>query len=220
MLQTCGSQTQHRSVPVVEPAWSQSHEPIYLAASFFGPYGPCPHLDAECTGQAGHALQPTPEPAVKTMVVLQCAVITALTLMLWACAATDPALRQAIAEVADRPQSARIKLRPFAEQGNETAITQICVAYGRSMDFRVRDAERAQAFAWCAHAARAGHVEAQYHLGMFYKSGIGTAEDKAAALQWYRQAAALGHDEAENEARGLEGRARLCKNWITQCRMF
>jgi TPR repeat protein len=161
---------------------------------------------------------------VKAAAVLQRAALAALTfaftLTLSACAAADPALRQAIAEVADRPESARIKLRRFAEQGNETAITQICIAYGRSIDYRVRDPERAQAFAWCAHAARAGHVEAQYQLGMFYKSGIGTAEDKVAALQWYRQAAARGHEEAENEARGLEGRSRVCKNFITQCRMF
>jgi len=157
---------------------------------------------------------------VKASVVLQRAMLAAIALALLACAAADPALRQAIAEVADRPESARIKLRPFAEQGNEAAITHICIAYGRGMDYRVRDAERAQAFAWCAHAARAGHVDAQYHLGMFYKSGIGTAEDKVAALQWYRQAAAHGHEEAENEARGLEGRPRVCKNWITQCRMF
>ena len=151
---------------------------------------------------------------------LQRALLAALTLTLSACAAADPALRAAIAEVADRPESARVKLRPFAEQGNETAITQICIAYGRSIDYRVRDAERAQAFAWCAHAASAGEVEAEYHLGMFYKSGIGTAEDKVAALRWYRRAAAQGHEEAENEARGLEGRSRVCKNWITQCRMF
>ncbi len=157
---------------------------------------------------------------MKAAAVLQRAVMVALALTLSACAAADPALRQAIAEVADRPESARIKLRPFAQQGNEMAITQICIAYGRSMDYRVHDPERAQAFAWCAHAAHAGHVEAQYNLDMFYKSGIGTAEDKVAALQWYRQAAAHGHEEAENEARGLEGRSRVCKNWITQCRMF
>lgn len=140
--------------------------------------------------------------------------------LLPACAASDPALRQAIADVAERPESARIKLRPFAEQGVETAIAQICIAYGRSMDYRVRDPEREQAFAWCRHAAGAGNVEAQYHLGMFYKMGIGTPEDRVAALQWYRQSASHGHEEAENEARGLEGKSRLCKNLITHCRMF
>lgn len=144
----------------------------------------------------------------------------ALAGMLSACAAGDPALRQAIAEVPERPESARVKLRPLAEQGNETAIGQICIACGRSMDYRVRDPEREQAFAWCKHAAGKGNVEAQYQLGMFFKMGIGTPEDRVAALQWYRQSANHGHAEAENEARGLEGKPRICKNFITNCRMF
>ncbi len=137
-----------------------------------------------------------------------------------ACAAYDPALRQAISEVEDRPASARIKLRPFAEQGNAAAIAQICIAYGNSMDCRVREAERAQAFAWCQHAAIAMHTESQFILGNFYMSGIGVAEDKIAALRWYRQAASHWHEEAENKARGIEGRSRVCRNFITNCRMF
>jgi TPR repeat protein len=143
-----------------------------------------------------------------------------LTLMVAGCSATDPAMKRGIADVDQRPASARVALRPFAEQGNETAIAQICIAYGRSMDYRVGNPERAQAFAWCKHAATAGNTEAQYHLGDFYKSGIGTAEDRTAALQWYRQAASYGHQEAENEARGLEGKGRVCRNFITNCKMF
>ena len=54
----------------------------------------------------------------------------------------------------------------------------------------------------------------------FYKSGIGTAEDRTAALQWYRQAASHRHEEAENEARGLERKSRICRNFVTNCRMF
>lgn len=113
-------------------------------------------------------------------------------LLLSGCSATDPVLRQAIAEVAKQPNSARIKLRPFAEKGDETAIAQICIAYGRSMDSRVRSPEREQAFAWCQHAAAAGNTEAQYHLGNFYAWGIGTLEDRALALRWYREAASHG----------------------------
>ena len=141
-------------------------------------------------------------------------------LMLTGCAAPDPQLRQALSEVNRQPESARVKLRPFAEQGNEVAIAQICVAYGTSIDSRVRGGEREQAFAWCRHAANAGHVDAQYHLGMFYKSGIGTPEDRAEALRWYKVAAERGHPQAENEARGLQGLARVCRNAITGCRMF
>ncbi len=141
-------------------------------------------------------------------------------LMLTACAATDPALRQALSQVDRHPESARVALRPFAEQGNEAAIAQICVAYGTSLDSRVRGREREQAFAWCRHAAQAGHLGAQYHLATFYKSGIGTPEDRTEALRWYKLAAGRGHEEAENEARGLEGKPRVCKNVITGCRMF
>ncbi|MBP8307696.1 MAG: sel1 repeat family protein [Burkholderiaceae bacterium] len=140
--------------------------------------------------------------------------------MLAACSVSDPALRQALADVDQRPSLARTKLRPYAEQGNEAAIARICVAYGTSIDSSVRGPERAQAFGWCEHAAKAGHVEAQYHLGMFYKSGIGITEDRGEALRWFQVAAGRGHAGAENEARGLEGKPSVCKNLITGCRMF
>lgn len=143
-----------------------------------------------------------------------------LALALSGCGAADPVLKQAIHDVAERPEAARIKLRPYAEQGNPTAIAQVCVAYGRSMDYKVRGDERAQAFEWCKQAANGGSIEAQYHLGMFYKSGIGTMEDRSAALHWFTRAASHRHVEAENEARGLEGKSRLCRNLITNCRMF
>lgn len=148
------------------------------------------------------------------------AALAALALALSGCAAADPALRKAISDVADRPESARVALRPYAEQGNEAAIAAICIAYGRSMDYQVRGAERVRAFEWCRQAALAGRVEAQYHLGMFYKSGIGITEDRALALHWYKLAASGGHDEAENEARGLEGKPRVCRNLITNCKLF
>ena len=141
-------------------------------------------------------------------------------LMLPGCAPTDPALKQAIAEVSARPSSARVKLRPFAEQGNEAAITQICIAYGRSMDSQVGGAERLQAFAWCQHAAAGGNADAQFHLGHFFAWGIGTAENRDLALRWYTEAASHGHAEAEDAKRGLEGKPAVCKNWITHCRLF
>ena len=150
----------------------------------------------------------------------RCAWGALASLALAACAVPDPALRQALSEVNRHPESARVKLRPFAEQGNEAAIAQICVAYGTSLDSSVRGSEREQAFAWCQHAAKAGHMDAQYHLGMFYKSGIGTPEDRTEALRWYQSAAGRGHVAAENEARGLEGKPRVCRNLITGCRMF
>lgn len=141
-------------------------------------------------------------------------------MLLQSCGTNDPALRQAIAEVSTQPESARVKLRPFAEQGNEAAIAQICIAYGRSMDYRVRTEEREQAFGWCLHAATAGHTEAQYHLGNFYAWGVGTAKDNDQALRWYAEAAGHGHVAAEDAQRVLEGRPPICRNRLTGCRLF
>ena len=60
-----------------------------------------------------------------------------------------------------------------------------------------------------------------HHLALFYKSGIGTAEDRVAALQWFKkEAASHGHKEAENEAHELEGKPGLSTNSITNCQMF
>lgn len=141
-------------------------------------------------------------------------------LMLSGCGVSDPALRQGIAAVDRRPELARVQLRPFAEQGNDAAIAPICIAYGRSMDSRVRSPEREQAFAWCQHAAAAGNTEAQYHLGNFYAWGIGTAENRELALHWYSEAARHGHNAAEDAKRGLEGKSAVCRNLITGCRLF
>jgi len=148
------------------------------------------------------------------------AVFSSLILGLSGCGTTDPALRQAIAEVQKQPHLARVKLRPFAEQGNETAIIQICIAYGRSMDTDVRGAERVQAYSWCQTAAEIGNPEAQYFLGRYYHWGIGTPENLKMALYWYTKSASQGFPEAEDAKRGMEGKPPVCKNWITGCKLF
>ena len=139
---------------------------------------------------------------------------------LTASAVTDAALRDALADVSARPESARVRLRPSAEQGDEAAIAGICVADGRSMDTRVRDAECVQAFAGCKHAAKAGHGAAQFHPGQFDAWGIGTDADSRQTLSGYAQAASHGHAQAEDAKRGLEGKAPVCRNPITNCRML
>jgi TPR repeat protein len=136
------------------------------------------------------------------------------------CVATDPALKSAIAEAERNPKSARNELRPFAVQGQEKAIAALCVAYGRSIDSEVRDKERREAFAWCSHAANTGVLEAQYRLARFYQSGIGVEENKALALRWFTIAGERGHSDAENARRGMLGLPAICKNWITNCKMF
>ena len=122
--------------------------------------------------------------------------------------------------MASNPERARVTLRPLAERGNEVAIAQICNAYGRSMDYRVRTVERARAYAWCEHAARAGDTQAQYVLGTFYASGIGVVENRDQALAWYQQAASHGHREASDAVRALQGLPPECRNWITNCKLF
>jgi Sel1 repeat len=143
-----------------------------------------------------------------------------LPIALLGCVATDPALKSAIAEAEKNPTAARGKLRPFAQQGNERAIATLCVAYGRSIDSEVPSKERIEAFGWCSQAANAGVANAQYHLGRFYQSGIGVQEDKAQALRWFTAAAEQGHEDAETVRRATLGLPSLCKNWITNCKMF
>jgi cell division septation protein DedD len=45
--------------------------------------------------------------------------------------------------------------------------------------------------------AAAGDPDAQYNLGQAYKLGRGVPADQAAATEWYRKAAASGHEEAQ-----------------------
>ena len=149
-----------------------------------------------------------------------CAATLALAALAVGCATSDPALDAAVADVKRNPGRARIALRPFAMQGNELAIAQICQAYGSSLDSDVRQPEREQAFGWCTHAARGGDVQSQYVLGSFYASGIGVEQDRELALNWYLQAAGHGHREAIDAARGLQGLPAICRNWVTNCKLF
>lgn len=47
-------------------------------------------------------------------------------------------------------------------------------------------------------AAKAGHVEAQYYLGVSFSDGTGVSIDLAQAAAWYHRAADSGHPRAEN----------------------
>ncbi len=136
------------------------------------------------------------------------------------CSVMEPALQQGITQVAIQPELARIQLRPFAEQANPIAITQICIAYGRSMDWRVKNGAWIQVFEWGEEAANKGNSDAQYHLGNFYAWGVGTPENPQMALRWYSRAAGQGHVAAEDAKRAMEGKPPVCKNLITNCRMF
>ena len=48
------------------------------------------------------------------------------------------------------------------------------------------------------------HSEAQYTLGMCYKNGLGTCEDKDIAIQWFQKAAKQGHKEAKKMVKAMK----------------
>jgi TPR repeat protein len=45
---------------------------------------------------------------------------------------------------------------------------------------------------WYQKAAKQGHAEAQYRLGVAYVYGKGVPQDYAEAVRWYRKAADQG----------------------------
>lgn len=53
-----------------------------------------------------------------------------------------------------------------------------------------------EAFVWMKRAAESKHVAAQFMLGLFYKSGVGTAVDHANAFYWFKQAAEKNYEQA------------------------
>lgn len=68
------------------------------------------------------------------------------------------------------------------------------------VDILWREGEMAPALAIARDAAEGGFPWAQLRMGMFYDHGEGVAEDDAAAVGWYRQAAA---QFAERDGMGL-----------------
>jgi len=56
------------------------------------------------------------------------------------------------------------------------------------------------AFRWFELAAQQNHAEAQFSLGVMYRSGQGVPVDKSKAYTWFNLASAQGHERAR-EAR-------------------
>ena len=48
-------------------------------------------------------------------------------------------------------------------------------------------------------AANQNHTDAMYNLGVLYREGLGTTVDLVTARAWFRRAAALGHQRAQEE---------------------
>lgn len=61
------------------------------------------------------------------------------------------------------------------------------------------DADR-DAARWFFEAARRGHADAQYHLGLLFYAGTGVEKNAAEALKWIRRAADNGHEAARQFA--------------------
>lgn len=60
-----------------------------------------------------------------------------------------------------------------------------------------------EAFTWCQRAADADLPWAQYHLGLMFQKGEGTAPSAADAAFWYRLAAYQDYPEAQQRLAGL-----------------
>lgn len=46
-------------------------------------------------------------------------------------------------------------------------------------------------------AAKKGHADSQFNLGLMYEKGIGTGKDESQAVAWYRESAAQGNSAAQ-----------------------
>lgn len=60
-----------------------------------------------------------------------------------------------------------------------------------------REGRMVDAVQWYRMAAERGHVEAQFLLGLMYRTGRGVSQDLAAAAYWYQQAALAGNAWAQ-----------------------
>lgn len=54
-----------------------------------------------------------------------------------------------------------------------------------------------EALKWLEMAAKAGHIEARYNLGIMYKTGSGALQNFEQALQWFEAAAHQNHPDAQ-----------------------
>ena len=70
----------------------------------------------------------------------------------------------------------------------------------------------ADAVLWFHDAAEAGHLDAQYNLGVVHAEGIGTPQDLATALFWFQIAARAGDTGAEQEVANLRTRLPMSES--------
>ena len=92
-----------------------------------------------------------------------------------------------------------------AENGDARAqyhLGFLNVSYDRDTLETARTRNDDIAFRWFKRSAEQGFIahsfSAQYELGQMYEQGKGVKKDRAKAIEWYRKAARLGHEEARN----------------------
>lgn len=70
---------------------------------------------------------------------------------------------------------------------------------GQSQSWNVAHGNRGDNYAWYEEEAEKGNATAEYGLGHMYQYGIGVPQDLSQAVKWYRQAAAQGYPDAQNQ---------------------
>lgn len=89
--------------------------------------------------------------------------------------------------------------RRSADQGNTDAMYFIgnMYVFGDKLPKTVQDPDQ-EAARWYFEAARRGHPEAEYGLGLLFLAGKGVVQDQEEALRWIRSAAEHGHPGARS----------------------
>lgn len=81
--------------------------------------------------------------------------------------------------------------RRMAAKNKAQAMFNLAVLYTNGQGVE-KDEEQART--WCVHAAQAGLVEAQHHLGLVYQQ----EQNWEQAVYWWEQAAKAGNAESQN----------------------
>lgn len=109
---------------------------------------------------------------------------------------TQPSTKQSTA------QAPPTSLRQRAQSGDAGAQFELAEIYFYGTGHQPLDVNTA--LQWYEKAARNGHVEAQYKLGMFYYNGEIVSKNLSKARNWIKKAAARNHSEAKKRIAVLD----------------
>jgi TPR repeat protein len=105
--------------------------------------------------------------------------------------------------VAENERRAVELLKSSAAQGNVNAMYQLgnAFTFGNETPRLVADAD-VEAAQWYYKAAKLGHADAQYSLGLLFMAGKGVEKDQKEATYWMQEAAKHGHKDAKSYVAG------------------